>query len=122
MELLFNNVKEFRAKATDEDYLALYDYYLIAKSDDWTGVDCPYGFSRSSAYNVLCERGLITNKQDNRQGLDINFATLSTSKHTLYLTDEVWDRLNNIYANYNAVSKQNVLDAFMRKALDDLGL
>lgn len=122
MEKLFVKTQEFRAKAKDEDYQKLYDYFFKAKSEDWTTEDCPYGFSRTSASNLLKEKGLIEGKDEEKTGLDIKFNKLETKQHSLYLTDEVWERLGCIYKNYECVSKQNVLDAFLRKALDDMGV
>lgn len=122
MEKLFVKTQEFRAKAQDKDYQELYNYYFKAKSEDWTKEDCPYGFSRTSATNLLKEKGLMECKEEEKTGLDIKFNKLETKQHTLYLTDEVWERLGCIYKNYECVAKQNVLDAFLRKALDDIGV
>ena len=122
--MLFTKTQEFRELATDKDYDELKKYYLKTKSEDWKNNDCPYGFSRSSAFNLLTEKGLLQNtyRQAYTDTLDINQNKLQTTQHTIYVTDDVWERLNCIYKNHAAIDKKNVLDAFLRKALDDMGI
>lgn len=118
----FVKTQEFREKATQEDVQKLLDYYLKAKSKEWTEETCPYGFSRTSATTLLKEKGLLGGLKEEPEALDIKFSKLETKPHSLYLTDEVWERLECIYKGYESVNKQNVLDAFLRKALDDMGV
>lgn len=120
MEKLFTKTQEFRQKATAEDYENLLTYYLKARSSEWKEEECPYGFSRSSATNLLNEKGLLEEGNDNTK-LDLKFHPLVTKQHTIYVTDEVWNRLNTIYEGYECVDKKNVLDAFLRKCLDIMG-
>lgn len=122
MEKLFKKTQEFREKATNEDVETLYNYYLQTKTEEWSKEACPYGFSRTSATTLLKENGYLGGKVEDIKELDIKYSKLNTKQHTVYLTDEIWERLNCIYKNYECVNKQNVLEAFLRKALDDIGV
>ena len=117
MEKIFNRPEEMRQLASKEQIVALKKYFLSAPSKEWGTEDCPYGFSRTSASNLLDEFGVMDDKT-----LDISFKKPNTKQVTLYLTDDVIRRLNNLYAQYDGISKQNVLDAFMRKSLDNMGV
>jgi len=121
MDKLFTKPQEFRVKANDNDYKDLYYYFYGTTMKDWETEDCPYGFSRVSAFTLLKEKDMIK-KKGKETGLDINFSKLNTKKRSFHLTDEVWERIQCLYKNYESVDKQNVIDAFLRKALDDMGV
>ena len=121
MEKLFEKPKDFREKATEKDVRCLLEYYKGMPSKYWEEDDCPYGFSRSSAVNLLRERGLLDPVEKDKEELNISFKKLETKQRTLYITDNVWERLQNIFDDYESVDKKNVLDAFLKKALEQMG-
>ena len=44
MKKLFASASDFKARATDNDYEALLEYFKRVSSADWEKEDCPYGF------------------------------------------------------------------------------
>lgn len=121
MDKLFDKTKDFRERATKKDCQELLEYFKNTPSKEWEEESCPYGFSRSSAINLLREKGFLEEREVEVPKLDICFGKLQVKQHTIYVTDEVWERMQHIYKDYECVDKKNVLDAFLRKALDDMG-
>lgn len=118
MKKLFDKPSTFREKATQEDYEKLLTYYNETPTKEWKEDGCPYGFSRTFALNILREKGFLEVEVPK---LDIYLGKLQVKQHTIYVTDEVWERMQHIYNDYECVDKKNVLDAFLRKSLDDMG-
>ena len=122
MEKLFDKTKDFRERATKKECQELLEYFKNTPSKEWEEESCPYGFSRSSAINLLREKGFLEEREVEVPKLDIHFGKLQVKQRTFYITDEVWERLQHVYEGYESVDKKKVLDASSRKALEELNL
>ena len=73
MEKLFDKTKDFRERATKKDCQELLEYYKTTPTKDWEFEECPYGFSRSSAVNLLREKGFLEEREAEVPKLEISF-------------------------------------------------
>ena len=129
MEKLFSSSKEFRTNATDKDYEALYQYYTSVSAVAWKDEDCPYGFSRTFAGNVLDERGLLATKECNKDKAavkELPILTKSKNKQklkqrTIYLSDVTFQGLTKAYDDYDLIPNALVAESIMYAALVQYG-
>lgn len=125
----FDSVADFRSKATQQDYEALKTSYTGRKSTEWDSLSDVYGFSRSSALKLLREKNLIgpgdlkrtvSSKKKTKQSveLDVQHKSLKTKLRPMRMTDETWNKLQQLLDKYGYISRDNVLDALLNEVLD----
>lgn len=125
----FDSVADFRSKATQQDYEALKTSYTGRKSTEWDSLSDVYGFSRSSALKLLREKNLIgpgdlkrtvSSKKKTKQSVELNVQhkSLKTKLRPMRMTDETWNKLQQLLDKYGYISRDNVLDALLNEVLD----
>lgn len=129
MEKLFSSTNDFRARAKDSDCEALFQYLNSVRSADWKREDCPYGFSRSSAKNLLTERGLLGTKECNGSKVakrELLILTKSKNKQKLKqrsvsMSDVTYQGLQKAYDDYDMISNALVAESILYAALKEYG-
>lgn len=120
----FDTTKDFREKATQEDYEALKSAYTGTKSTEWEKHSDTYGFSRSSAINLLKEKAMIQHsvdkKKKTKQSVDlyVRKEKLNVKQRTVYMADDTWEMLQLLYAKFDYLNKANVLDGVLHEAFE----
>lgn len=120
----FDTTKEFREKATQEDYEALKSAYTGTKSTEWEKHSDTYGFSRSSAINLLKEKAMIQHsvgtKKKGKQNVEmpVRKEKLAVKQRTVYMADDTWEMLQLLYAKFDYLNKANVLDGVLHEAFE----
>ena len=125
----FDSVADFRSKATQQDYESLKTSYTGRKSTEWGSLADEYGFSRSSALKLLREANLIgpgdlkrtvSSKKITKKSVELNVQhkSLKTKLRPMRMTDETWNKMQQILDKYGYISRDNVLDALLNEVLD----
>ena len=141
----FDRTDDFRSSATEKDYQDLLEAYTGLKSTEWGTLSDTYGFSRSSALNLLREKNLIDRRRmkqsvesENRTQQSVSSQrsvssrkrtqqsvelmvqpkTLKTKLRPTRMTDQTWNKLNSVLTKYSYINRENVLDALLNEVLD----
>lgn len=141
----FDRTDDFRSSATEKDYQDLLESYTGLKSTEWGTLAHIYGFSRSSALNLLREKNLIdrrrmkqsvesengtqqsvssqrtvSSKKKTQQSVELMVQpkSLKTKLRPTRMTDETWNKLNSVLSKYSYINRENVLDALLNEVLD----
>lgn len=141
----FDRTDDFRTKATERDYQDLLESYTTLKSTEWGTLSDTYGFSRSSALNLLREKNLIdrrrtqqivesengtqqsvssqrsvSSKKKTKQSVELMVQpkSLKTKLRPTRMTDETWRKLNSVLNKYSYINRENVLDSLLNEILD----
>ena len=129
MQKLFSSTNDFRANATDKDCETLYQYYFKEPAAAWKQEDCPYGFSKSSAKNLLIERGLMGTIECNDSKAvkrELPILTKSRNKQkfkqrSISLSDSTYQALLKAYDDYDLLPNGLVAESIMYAALAQYG-
>lgn len=141
----FDRTDDFRTTATQQDYQDLLEVYTTLKSTEWGTLSDTYGFSRSSALNLLREKNLIdrrrmkqsvesengtqqsvssqrsvSSRKRTQQSVELMVQpkTLKTKLRPTRMTDETWNKLNSVLTKYSYINRENVLDSLLNEILD----
>lgn len=118
----FNSTREFRQMATKEDYEALKSAYFGHKSSEWGNLSDTYGFSRSSALNLLREANLIDERKPRpikqEIPLPLRSGSLKTKLRPTHISDDTWNKLQKLYSKYGHLNEKYVLDAILNEAIE----
>lgn len=137
----FLSIKDFRMRATEEDFMALWNYYQEKrekgfKSQDNPEPDGPYLFSASAARQELKkwqEQRKAAQEQQaapepeqwqataapvkEESELKIRYGKKGFSKRSVLIANDNWDMLQEVCDKYEGVCKHYVLDALLAEVL-----